>query len=165
MVLLTAGSVLIGYGFSAIDFSFGNDRWSRDGDRTSTFPLLGKLTTDRAFMAGTSSLLSGLLLIIGAVYIAVINYSTVRRLPLIAAGALAIGWGIWGITFSYNTADYRITHGLDIVDVPCPNAGGKVNCSFSTEDWFVINAVAIAIGMTVMVLGVQGSRFVKKTTY
>lgn len=164
--LLSIGAALVGYGFTAIDFAFGNDRWSRTNDRTSTFPLFGKMTTDEAFFAGVAGVISGFVIMMVGVEVAVINYSTIRKIPILALGAVLIGWGIWGIAFSFNTAEYRVTHKIDGVDIPCftPTKDAGNYCRISSENWFWVNVGLIVVGMAMMILSVQTSRFVKKTT-
>lgn len=150
-----AAAMLIGYGFAGIDFAFGDDRWSRSGDRTSIFPLVGKISTVDAFTLGMTTAAIGFFMLLVSSFIFIANYSTVRRIPGILAGVLLISWGIWGIAFAWNTIEFRITHGIDRVEIPCFGY-----CSFTSQDWLLINFVMITGGFAAIFVSHARSRYV-----
>ena len=146
-------AVLIGYGFAGIDFSFGDDRWS-DG-RISTFPLVGAITTEAAFTLGMTTLAFGFIVLLIASFLFVANYSTIRKIPGILIGVVMISWGIWGISFSWNTIENRILHGIDRVEIPCFGY-----CYFSSQDWLFINFGLIGGGFGIIFLSHLTARYV-----
>ena len=79
-VFFMVGAIAIGYGLTAIDFAFGDDRWGRLGAGISDFPLIGTMSTESAFYLGMSVLLIGLIARVIAARVAISNHSTVKNI-------------------------------------------------------------------------------------
>lgn len=161
-MFFVVGAIAIGYGLTSVDFAFGDDRWGQYGAGVSDFPLIGTMSTESAFYLGMTVLLFGLIAIIIAARVAISNYSTVKNVWKIISGVLLMAWSIWGIAFAFNTVEWRITHGIDEVGIPCfdESADEVGPCVFTSEQWLLINFAMMGIGLIMVVVGTKHSRVV-----
>lgn len=157
IILLTAGGTFIGYGATAMDFAFNNEVWSRDGSKTGDY-VIGTFGTEEAFYIGAGSAMAGFIMIIAAINVGVINASTIKLTGYIVAGMILLGWAAWGFAFSFNTADYRSSHGIDTVGIPCPDPNAT-SCEVDYMDWYYINVGLAIAGFMTIVAAILRARF------
>jgi len=162
-LLIVGGIVAVGYGFTGVDFAIAHDLWSPTGDRTTNFPLLGKLDTVTAFQISFVTVGVGFVLFLIGSHFAIANSSTIRHAAYMAVGAALFAWAIWGIAFSFDTVTFRMLVDVDAVDIPCPDLGGELGpvCRFTSTEWLFINFAMAAIGFVVALVGARKTRVVR----
>lgn len=156
-VFFVVGAIALGYGFTGIDFAFGDDRWVLG--RTSNFPLIGEIPTTTAFILGASTVMLGMIAVIIGARLTISNHSTIKRLWMIVSGLLLIAWAIWGIAFVFNAVLNRLPGGeeYNTVDVPCGPLGP---CRFPSDMFYWINVGIMGAGLLMMIVGIKRSRVV-----
>lgn len=156
-ILLVVGSIAVGFGFTGIDFAFGDDRWTPG--RVSNFPFIGIVPTPTAFFLGSITVMLGLVAVIIGARLAISNYSTIKKMWMIASGLALIAWSFWGTAFTANALLNRLPGGeeYNTVDIPC---GALGPCRIPSELWYFMNVGMMGIGLVMIVVGIKTSRYV-----